>query len=150
MRKLITLIVMSLASVSLSSMAAHEPRDENVGEAPTYTVVCAEGAAKGEMCQVSKEVYVGWRTYAVNCQVCHGGGGLGSTFAPNLLDRINKEGVDYPRFVHVIRKGYSGNVGVMPAWEKNRAVMKDLDNIYAYLKARADDKLPNGRPKRMK
>lgn len=130
--------------------AAHEPRIDDAGEEPEYVVQCADGAADAKQCEVNKETYVGWRTYATNCQVCHGGSGLGSTFAPNLMERINKEGVDYGRFKYVITHGYTGQMGAMPAWESNRQVMKELDNLYRYLKARADDVLPQGRPKRLK
>lgn len=133
-----------------NAMAAHEPRDETAGEAPEYMVVCADGAVNAKQCEVDKATYIGWRTYATNCQVCHGGSGLGSTFAPNLMDRFNKEGVDYARFKYVISEGYSGNVGAMPAWKKNKGVMKGLDSLYIYLQARADEKLPQGRPKRIK
>ncbi len=136
--------------VLTSVFAAHEPRDDNAGDVPGYTVDCADGATDAKQCEVDKETYVGWRSYATNCQVCHGGSGLGSTFAPNLLDRFNKEGVDYGRFKHVITNGYTGKMGAMPAWNKNNAVMKDLDNLYRYLQARADEKLPQGRPVKMK
>ena len=139
-----------IQTVLNSSFAASEPRDAAAGDAPEYTVNCADGAANAKQCEVDKDTYVGWRTYATNCQVCHGGSGLGSTFAPNLMDRFNKEGVDYGRFKYVITKGYTGNMGAMPAWEKNKAVMKNLDGLYKYLQARADEKLPKGRPTKMK
>lgn len=140
-----------ITSMQYSSVyAAHEPRDDAAGDAPEYNVKCADGAASAKQCEVDKDTYVGWRTYATNCQVCHGGSGLGSTFAPNLMDRFNKEGVDYGRFKYVLTKGYTGNMGAMPAWEKNKAVMKNLDSLYGYLQARADGKLPKGRPTKMK
>ena len=150
MNKKLVLIASALMFAGTSTYAAHEPRDENAGEAPEYVVECDEGATSAKACKVDKETYVGWRTFATNCQVCHGGSGLGSTFAPNLMERFNNEGVDYPRFKYVLHNGFTGQMGAMPAWEKNKAVMKNLDNLYRYLKARADDKLPKGRPSRMK
>lgn len=112
---------------------------------PSYDVSCPEQAAAAESCTVDKPTYVGWRTFAANCQVCHGGSGLGSTFAPNLLDRFNGT-VDYARFLTVLENGYTGQVGAMPAWKSKRDVMSNADNLYRYLRARADGRLPAGRP----
>jgi len=112
-----------------------------------YEVQCAAGAAAAEQCQVDKDTYVGWRTFSAQCQVCHGGSALGSTFAPNLLDRFH-ERVDHARFVEVVTNGYRGQVGAMPAWKGNPNVMPHVDQLYRYLKARADGALPPGRPER--
>ncbi len=112
-----------------------------------YTVQCAPGAGAAEQCSVDKDTYIGWRTFASQCQVCHGGSALGSTFAPNLLDRFH-ERVDHPRFVEVVTNGFRGQVGAMPAWKGNPNVMPHVDQLYRYLKARADGALPPGRPTR--
>ena len=116
-------------------------------DSPKYAVDCPAGAAAAEKCTVDKNTYFGWRTYAANCQVCHGGSGMGSTFAPNLMDRL-KTRVDYPRFVTVVSEGYTGQVGAMPAWKTKKDVMSNLDNLYRYLRARTDGKLPAGRPRK--
>lgn len=149
MKKLIWISMIS-AILNSNAFAVSEPRDEEAGDAPEYTVVCAENAKDAKECEVDKATYIGWRTYAVNCQVCHGGSGLGSTFAPNLMERFNKEGVDYARFKYVVKNGYVGHMGAMPGWEKSKGVMKDLDGIYQYIQARSDEKLPQGRPKKAK
>ncbi len=117
------------------------------GDAPAYTVDCAAGATQAEQCQVDKDTYVGWRTFASQCQVCHGGSGIGTTFAPNLLDRLNQT-VDHARFVDSVTNGYRGQVGAMPAWKGNPAVEPNIDPLYRYLRARADGKLPPGRPQK--
>ncbi len=119
------------------------------GNEPKYEVECAAGATTAEKCTVDKETYVGWRTFAGQCQVCHGASALGSTFAPNLLGRFHSR-VDYPRFVDVVLHGYHGQVGVMPAWKGNPNVEPHIDAIFSYLKARADGVLPSGRPNREK
>lgn len=115
--------------------------------APTYVVSCPPDANAAEQCQVDKDTYIGWRTFAAQCQVCHGGSALGSTFAPNLLDRFQHT-VDYPRFVDVVLHGFTGQVGAMPAWKGNPNVEPHIDRMYMYLKARADGVLPAGRPGR--
>lgn len=117
------------------------------GAAPSYEVTCPADAKAAEQCQVDKDTYIGWRTFAGQCQVCHGGSGLGSTFAPNLLERFHQR-VDYPRFVEVVKNGYTGQVGAMPAWKGNPNVEPHIDRLYRYLKARADGALPPGRPAR--
>ena len=38
---------------------------------------------------------------------------------------------------------------VMPSFGTTEDVVNYLDDIYGYLKARSDDKLPRGRPKRI-
>ncbi len=143
------LFAVPLLGLAGNAHAVHEPRDESAGEAPTYTVECPEGATSASACKVDKGTYKGWMTYKIVCQVCHGGGGMGSTFAPNLQTRFNENGVDWPRFVYVLDHGYTGEVGAMPNWSKNPRVMKNIDNLYRYLKARADGKIPLGRPKKL-
>ena len=130
----------------LMMSAAHAQAQDGVSP-PAYEVQCPAAASAAESCTVNKETYLGWRTFAANCQVCHGGSGLGSTFAPNLLERFNAT-VDYPRFLLVLENGYTGQVGAMPAWKSKRDVMGNADNLYRYLRARADGKLPAGRPNR--
>lgn len=127
--------------------AAPPVADTSASAAPPYAVECQPAATAAEQCQVDKATYIGWRTFAGQCQVCHGGSALGSTFAPNLLDRFHQR-VDYARFVDVVRNGYHGQVGVMPAWKGNPNVEPHIDAMYSYLRARADGALPPGRPVR--
>ncbi len=136
-----------LAATALS--AAELPKNEAPEVLPQYAVECPEGATAAEACQVSKETYIGWRTFHAHCFQCHGGSALGSSFAPNLVDRFNQH-VDYGRFSYVMEHGYTGQMGAMPAFAKNPAVSKDVDALYAYLRARADGELPPGRPVRKK
>ncbi|MGR8921147.1 MAG: c-type cytochrome [Gammaproteobacteria bacterium] len=134
------------AMLSLAALAVHEPRVEDAGEPPAYGVDCPDDAGDASACTVDQLTYDGWRTYKIECQQCHGGGGMGSTFAPNLMVRFNEAGVDYGRFLHVMDHGYTGQMGVMPALAKNGRVQKNKAALYAYLKARADGVMPNGRP----
>ena len=52
------------------------------------------------------------------------------------------------RFDDVVANGYTGQIGVMPAWGENPNVMKYLDQLYAYLMARSDGVLPGGKLQR--
>lgn len=112
--------------------------------AKPYDVDCSQVDENGEeYCVTDKATYVGWRTFHANCHVCHGQNAVGSSFAPSLLKHIDKE-----RFVNVVTNGYTGQIGVMPAWGKNPNVKDFIDELYAYQQARADGVLKPGRPKR--
>jgi len=82
----------------------------------------------------------------VFCYRCHAQDAVGSTFAPNLLDRI--QGFDFDAFVDRTANGFTGQVGVMPPWKDNPNVSKRYKELFAYLKARSDGALPRGRPKK--
>ena len=94
--------------------------------------------------------FSGFRRYHAECHVCHGPDGLGSTFAPALVESMKE--MSYDDYAEVVVNGRE-NVGTtaqskMPAFGENLNVMCFLDDIYAYLKARADGELGRGRPKK--
>jgi len=93
----------------------------------------------------------GFRRYHAECHVCHGPEGKGSTYAPALADSLKTMG--YGDFVGVVASGRivelsGGAKSVMPALGDNKNVMCYVDDIFVYLKARAEGALPGGRPKR--
>ena len=132
-RKLLPLALLLAAMAWNSSFAEDTP----------YTVVC-----EGDTCKVDKPTYIGWRTYHSNCHVCHAQDAVGSTFAPSLVDKLKE--IDKERFVLVLEEGYTGQIGVMPAWKDNPNVNKRFNELYAYLKARSDGVLGPGKPARIK
>ena len=92
--------------------------------------------------------FSGYRRYHAECHVCHGPAGLGSSFAPNLLDTLKTLG--YGGFMEVVVNGRvnvnTESQNVMPAFGTNLNVMCFLDDIYAYLYARADNVIGSERP----
>jgi methanol metabolism-related c-type cytochrome len=92
--------------------------------------------------------YSGFRRYHSECHVCHGPDGLGSTYAPALKDSLKT--MSYADFLGVVATGRknvsSSQENVMPAFGDNRNVVCYLDDIYVYLRARASDAVPRGRP----
>ena len=109
-----------------------------------YEVDCSQLDESGKKtCITDRGTYVGWRTFHATCHACHGQNAVGSSFAPGLLKHIDKQ-----RFVDVVTNGYSGQIGVMPAWGQNPNVKDFIDELYAYQQARADGVLLPGRPKR--
>ncbi len=94
--------------------------------------------------------YSGFRRYHSECHVCHGPDGLGSTYAPALTDSLKT--LSYDEFVEVTVNGRENvradKISKMPAFGTNLNVMCYLDDIYAYLKARSDNAIPRGRPRK--
>ena len=92
--------------------------------------------------------YKGWRAYHAECHVCHGPDAMGSTYAPSLMQSV-KNGLDYVDFFTVIANGryeedgaQAGNV--MPAFGENTNVEPHINDIYRYVKARADGMIRRG------
>ncbi|MGI9301842.1 MAG: c-type cytochrome [Gammaproteobacteria bacterium] len=129
-----------LTGMPVSSLADKEPTP--------YMVECEADAKSGENCTVDKKTFVGWRMYHAFCHVCHAQNAVGSTFAPSLVDRL--QDIDKQRFLAAVADGYTGQIGVMPGWKENPNISKNYEELYAYLKARSDGKLPPGRPKKQK
>jgi methanol metabolism-related c-type cytochrome len=80
--------------------------------------------------------------------VCHGPNGEGSTYAPALANSLKT--MSYSDFTNVVTNGRknvdTANDKVMPSFASNVNVMCYLDDIYVYLRARANDAIPGGRP----
>jgi len=92
--------------------------------------------------------FSGFRRYHSECHVCHGPDGLGSSFAPALLESLKTlSRDDYMEIVVNGRENVSTSVqNKMPGFGLNPNVMCFIDDIYAYLKARSDGVLGRGRP----
>ncbi|MBS9476704.1 c-type cytochrome, methanol metabolism-related [Ancylobacter radicis] len=93
---------------------------------------------------------VGYIRYTANCMQCHGPDGLGSTFAPSLVDALQT--LDYAGFMDTVTNGKK-NVSasqdlVMPAFGNNPNVMCFIDAIFVYLRARSDGALGRGQPQK--
>ncbi len=94
--------------------------------------------------------FSGFRRYHSECHVCHGPDGLGSSFAPSLVESMKT--MDYSQFLEIVVNGKQevGATGqkVMPAFAENLNVMCFIDDLYAYLKARSDGAVGRGRPQK--
>ncbi len=95
--------------------------------------------------------YNGFRRYHSSCHVCHGPDGLGSTYAPPLIESIPRIGYDgyLEAVVNGIKNVSTSEQSVMPSFGEDPNVMNYVDDIYAYLKARADGVIDRGRPDRL-
>lgn len=94
--------------------------------------------------------FSGFRRYHAECHVCHGPDGLGSSFAPGLVESLQT--LTYDDFLEVVVNGRerigASEQSKMPAFGENLNVMCFVDDLYAYLKARSDGALGRGRPKK--
>lgn len=110
---------------------------------PTYNI---DGDGK-IIKKVDWATYSGWRRYHAECHVCHGPNGEGSTFAPALADSLKN--MSYEKFLQVVSSGQRNIWGrdnsIMPALGDNKNVMCYLDDIYTYLRARAEGAMPAGK-----
>ena len=92
--------------------------------------------------------FSGFRRYHSDCHVCHGPNGEGSTYAPALADSMKT--MSYSDFVNIVTNGRknvdAANDKVMPAFATNVNVMCYIDDIYVYLRARANDAWGRSRP----
>ena len=101
--------------------------------------------------KVDKKTFNGWRRYTQSCLRCHGPDGAGSSYGPDLLDSVKRTTQD--EFNEVVVNGRTNvnaaNTSVMPPFGEVEDVVTYLDDIWAYLKARADGAVGRGRPDRI-
>ncbi len=92
--------------------------------------------------------YSGYRRYHSDCHVCHGPDGMGSTYAPALKDSLKT--MSYADFLGVVASGRknisTAAENVMPAFGDNPNVACYMDDLYVYLRARANDAVGRVRP----
>jgi methanol metabolism-related c-type cytochrome len=125
-------------AVASSDNGKYADKDGN----PTYKI--------GEDGAVDWYSFSGFRRYHSDCHVCHGPNGEGSSYAPALANSLKT--LSYADFTNVVTNGRknvdAANDKVMPSFASNVNVMCYLDDIYVYLRARANDAIPGGRPPR--
>ena len=111
--------------------------------------------------------YAGWRVFQQRCASCHGTAADGSGGAPNLLLRL--QGLGPQGFVEAVLRRYEADMLPpgqgsprdtlvdevverrrgelrMPAWQGEPVVNAHVMDLYAYLSARSESRLPAGRP----
>lgn len=108
---------------------------------PTYNIT--DGGKKADW-----YTYSGYRHYHADCHTCHGPDGMGSTYAPALANSLKT--MTYAQFTEMVINGKKdvskSSDKVMPSFGTNKNVACYLDDLYVYLKARADGAIDRGRP----
>jgi mono/diheme cytochrome c family protein len=131
--------VVSVSTISAGLVLAAE---SNQATQKPYTIIDGK---------VDKKTFNGWRRYTESCLRCHGPDGAGSSYAPSLVDSAKRMTQD--EFNEIVVNGRTNvnaaSESVMPPFGEVEDVVIYLDNIWAYLKARADGLLDRGRPPRI-
>jgi mono/diheme cytochrome c family protein len=119
--------------------------------APQQSDTPPAGAAKpsqpagGAGGKFSRQEYEGWRQYSVNCARCHGQDVLPNPVAANLLISVGPGGpmASPEKFFQVVSEGRPERG--MPGF-KSLMSPEQINSVYAYVKGRAEKRLPPGRP----
>jgi mono/diheme cytochrome c family protein len=92
--------------------------------------------------RIDQDTVEGWKIFRGigTCATCHGPAGQGGV-GSDLTEAL-KERVDYELFKQIVTNGKPGTM--MKPFKTNKAVMDNIDRLYAYLKARADGVLGPG------
>ena len=95
---------------------------------------------------VSPAVYEGWKQFALNCARCHGDFGVGTSFAPALVESVKPTGTipTAELFIQTVCAGRQEKG--MPAWCALGLEIPAMQAIHGYLLERASGKLGLGRP----
>jgi mono/diheme cytochrome c family protein len=105
------------------------------------TLAGAPAPAAADATEIYQSVYNGWKWWHVYCYRCHGQNAVGSTLGPSLIEANAK--MSLPDFMKKVKNG-NPDKG-MQAWDK-LLDEKQITQLYNYVRARADNVLPPGRP----
>lgn len=125
-----------------AAVASQDGKYSDKSGAPTYNV--------DKNGKVDFYSYIGFVRYSANCMACHGPDGLGSTYAPSLVNSLKT--LDYGTMLTTVVNGKqevssSSNL-VMPTLGENKNVMCYIDSIYIYLRGRSTGAIGRGRPEK--
>jgi mono/diheme cytochrome c family protein len=119
------------ASVALMGAAAPAPPDEDVTR--PYQIIDGK---------VDKRTYNGFRRYNAVCNHCHGPDGVGGSFGPSLIEAP----MTIEEFRAAVLAGRATGNSVMNGFADDPNVAPFVDDIYSYLRGRADGVIGRGRP----
>jgi mono/diheme cytochrome c family protein len=136
MRSLRAVILRSLVTCTLAFIVVGAGAQDDTRPDKLYRVVDGK---------VDARTYNGFRRYHAGCNHCHGPDGMGSTVGPSLVADLP----DVETFRRIVREGKSTGTSVMKGFAGDPNFAPYLDDIYAYLQARADGALGRGRPIRL-
>jgi len=130
------LLVASLAWTAGAGSIVHAQAPR--GSAPPAAAPAAATAASKE---TYASVYNGWKWWHVYCYRCHGVNAMNATIAPNLL--ADNHRLPKAQFLRTVRTGRDAKG--MPEWA-SLLNTKQMNDLFVYVRARADKVLPPGRP----
>jgi mono/diheme cytochrome c family protein len=130
----------SAATPPITRQPREVPRDT-----PPAGAAKPSGGEDGKGFKVSKLEYEGWRQYSVHCARCHGQDALPNPVAANLLISLGPGGPfnSEEAFAQIVIGGKPASG--MPSF-KGVLSPQQVKEIYAYVKGRAEKRIPPGRP----
>ena len=128
-------IVVLLLAVCVLALSVDTAAQDNASTGKLYRLVDGKADAR---------TYNGYRRYHAGCNHCHGPDGIGSTFGPSLVEALP----DLDAFRRIVRYGKTTGTSVMQGFADDPNIAPYIDDLYAYLQARADGALGRGRPLR--
>lgn len=114
--------------------------------APVAAPPTSAPETSGDKLLVTETEYQGWRYYHVYCDRCHAPDAVGTADAPDLRYSVSPEGgVTVDSFRVMVRNGSENKEmkGFADLLDDQR-----IEQIYAYVKARSEERLAAGRPHR--
>lgn len=125
------MIVTALASpVAMTDIALPAPQEQS---AAPYQITDGK---------VDRRTFNGFRRYNSVCNHCHGLDGAGGSFGRSLVETP----MPLAEFRDAVLAGRTRGSFVMKGYADDPNVAPFVDDIYAYLRARADGALGRGRP----
>jgi mono/diheme cytochrome c family protein len=109
-----------------------------VADAPAAT----DRPGASDAAALGQAILNGYRRYNSACNHCHGPDGVGSTFAPSLLE----DPLPFARFEEIVEQGSARGTSVMRGFADDPNVAPYVRDIWLYLEARAEGSLGRGRP----
>src|SRR5579871_656598 len=143
---LATLVLAASAGIALADgsgdpAAVKDDNGKYIDKAGNPTYKISDGT-------VDWYTYSGYRRYHSECHVCHGPDGMGSSYAPALKESLKT--MSYGDFLATVASGRknvtTAQENVMPAFGDNPNVACYIDDLYVYLRARANDAVGRVRP----
>lgn len=134
----IAALVWTLAACASGPVTAQESQVPKAGVTPAEPPAAPAPPAAAP---VSKEVYQGWKWYHVYCYRCHGTDANAGVLAPDLKGSV--KALSKEAFFKTIQEGRLPKG--MPGWGQLLSE-KQVEEVYAYVKARSDGTLKEGRP----
>jgi mono/diheme cytochrome c family protein len=136
------------AAAATSTSPAGAGGAQPSGQQASGQQAAGAGQQANDHLTASPAAYQGWKTFHVYCYRCHGVDAMGSDLAPNLRHSVGPEGsVTHEVFVTTVKEGRLPKG--MPSW---KALLDDqqIENLWAYLRARSSGELAPGRPRQAK
>jgi mono/diheme cytochrome c family protein len=137
-RSLLTLC----AALGCQAGAAQSPPDVQV---QPHRIECTSEPAA--ICSADLATYIGWRVFQAQCASCHAADARGSSFAPDLTERLRE--MEQRDFFGALDRGYYGRESNMPPRGRDPNVSPYYEELWAYLTARRDGRLPAGPVQRL-